>query len=281
MIIVEGVDNSGKSTLVNYLASVLDCPVQGSEGPPQYEGEMNDRLARYSHLPANTIFDRHPIISQTIYGTMRSHHDAFQPEWLEWLYGEIKPTIIYCDPLERGLEGHRRNTVDTDEHLKQIETGYSLLLSHYRRWALQHAHIFYRIGDDKNRILNFLDPSTDPFADIIDFHQKFELLYNGPPRELPRELSEFREKFMLEELTEYIASDKLHDKLDALVDLVYVALGTAHLHGFWFNIAWRRVHEANMKKVRAQVSSDSKRGSTYDVVKPAGWTPPDLSDLVA
>ena len=116
--------------------------------------------------------------------------------------------------------------------------------------------------------------------DIKEFHEKFGLAYNGRPRDLSKELSDFRVHFMLEELDEYRDSNHLVDKLDALVDLVYVALGTAYLHGFDFDEAWRRVHEANMKKVRAEVATDSKRGSTFDVVKPDGWAPPDLSDLV-
>jgi len=69
------------------------------------------------------------------------------------------------------------------------------------------------------------------------------------------------------------------DQLDALVDLAYVVLGTAFMHGFDFNEAWRRVHAANMQKVRATSPDVSKRNSSLDVVKPEGWTPPDLSDL--
>ena len=123
----------------------------------------------------------------------------------------------------------------------------------------------------------------DLCQDIKDFHTKFELTYDGPPRPLPYELVSFRAIFMHEELQEYgLAVDNvdLEKQLDALVDLVYVALGTAYLHGFDFNEAWRRVHAANLKKVRAETPDDSKRGSVFDVVKPEGWEPPDLSDLV-
>lgn len=139
----------------------------------------------------------------------------------------------------------------------------------------------------------------DPVRDIVDFHEKFGLAYDGKPRGLDREMSIFRRDFMKEELREYednavglqfeLGLEKLnHDKvnkhleemLDAFVDLVYVALGTSYLHGFDFKEAWRRVHKANMAKVRAERASDSKRGSAYDVVKPEGWTAPDHSDLV-
>lgn len=135
---------------------------------------------------------------------------------------------------------------------------------------------------------------TDPFVDVVAFHRKFGLEYKGPPRELPADLQTFRTKFMDEELDEYKAgvillrhaitederTEAAEQMLDSLVDLVYVALGTAHMHGFDFNSAWRKVQEANMAKVRCERAEDSKRGSTFDVIKPAGWVAPDHKDLV-
>jgi predicted HAD superfamily Cof-like phosphohydrolase len=124
---------------------------------------------------------------------------------------------------------------------------------------------------------------ANPYQDIIAFHVKFDIAYTGEPRFLPPDLQEFRLKFLSEELTEYeeaLADGELADALDALVDLVYVALGTAHLHGFDFNEAWRRVHAANMGKIRAPSADASKRGSVFDVIKPEGWVPPDHTDLV-
>lgn len=140
------------------------------------------------------------------------------------------------------------------------------------------------------------------FKDIKDFHEKYGLQYNDKPRLLGDEMSEFRIKFMHEELAEYIdavskanamlstqsilpdAKDSFNGEmakaLDALVDLAYVALGTAYLHGFDFQAAWDRVHAANMQKVRAEKAGDSKRGTSFDVIKPPGWVAPDHTDLV-
>ena len=121
------------------------------------------------------------------------------------------------------------------------------------------------------------------FQAITEFHEKYGLTGPEQPSVLENDLANFRIEFMSEEWEEYCdahAIDDLEGMLDALVDLVYVALGTAYLHGFDFNEAFKRVHEANMKKVRAERQDESKRGSSYDVVKPDGWTPPDLSDLV-
>lgn len=118
---------------------------------------------------------------------------------------------------------------------------------------------------------------------VEEFHRKYELEYKGPPRNLPEELSMFRRRFIQEELDEYhvsILNQDLPGQLDALVDLLYVVLGTAHLHGFPIREAFAAVHAANMKKVRALRSTDSKRGSTYDVVKPEGWTAPDMQQVL-
>jgi predicted HAD superfamily Cof-like phosphohydrolase len=67
---------------------------------------------------------------------------------------------------------------------------------------------------------------------------------------------------------------------DGIIDLVYVSLGLAYFCKLPFNEGWQRVHWANMKKVRAERPEDSKRGSTYDIIKPEGWEAPKLSDLL-
>lgn len=154
-----------------------------------------------------------------------------------------------------------------------------------------------------------LDEVPDFMGDIVAFHQKFGQEYLGKPRSLRSEgegddtIFDFRSKFMQEEKTEYDdEQEKLDEKvakgdeqgiakhlelqLDALVDLTYVVLGTAYLQfgAKIFNEAWRRVQEANMKKVRADRAEDgaidSGRKPTFDIVKPRGWVAPSHLDLV-
>ena len=119
--------------------------------------------------------------------------------------------------------------------------------------------------------------------DIQAFHEKFGLSQSGEPRMLDLEQSMFRVTCLKEEVAEFeeaMQRGDLVESFDALIDLVYFALGTAHLMNLPFEEGWKRVHEANMAKVRAELASDSKRGSAYDVVKPAGWKAPTLDDLV-
>jgi predicted HAD superfamily Cof-like phosphohydrolase len=118
------------------------------------------------------------------------------------------------------------------------------------------------------------------FSDVLAFHKKFgQLPEDRPPRLLSTELEDFRTKFMQEELNEYIGASlegNLVGVTDALLDLVYVALGTAVLMGIPWQACWRHVQAANMRKVRAASAADSKRGWAHDVVKPLGWTGPEV-----
>lgn len=143
------------------------------------------------------------------------------------------------------------------------------------------------------------------FRDVVRFHDKFQLSpTENPTHELPNDMVRFRAKFLLEELCEYMRAVGLHlahdpeegriyvannsmefdaeNAFDGLIDLVYVALGTAFLHRFPFNDGWNRVQEANMAKVRASGADDSRstRKHSADIVKPTGWLPPVLSDLL-
>ena len=124
---------------------------------------------------------------------------------------------------------------------------------------------------------------NDLFNMVAEFHQKFELAPTEKPSFPVDEIWQLKNRHMQEELDEIRASainGDLEEYFDGLIDLVYVALGAAYLSGLPFDEGFRRVHEANMKKVRALSAMDSKRGSTYDIVKPPGWTAPKLSDLV-
>lgn len=127
------------------------------------------------------------------------------------------------------------------------------------------------------------------YQDVGLFQQKFNLYHFDfqrpqPIRMLSHEEFEFRLKFLHEELKEFEVGFIQKDIVqiaDALIDLVYVAMGTAHLSRLPWEGLWREVQRANMMKERAKYASDSKRNSTLDVVKPKGWTPPDIHHVLS
>lgn len=67
-----------------------------------------------------------------------------------------------------------------------------------------------------------------------------------------------------------------------LLDVHRLCVQHAHRLGLDFTEAWNRVHRANMQKERVDANTleGSKRKNTLDVVKPKGWIPPQLWDLV-
>jgi predicted HAD superfamily Cof-like phosphohydrolase len=129
----------------------------------------------------------------------------------------------------------------------------------------------------------------DLYDDVRAFHQKFGFDLPRVPTRLKGKKRQVKFDHVIEELHEYWRAayasrnprKRRAHELDAIVDLIYVALGIAVLSGYDnFNEAWKRVHTANMSKVRATRKSQSKRGTTFDVVKPPNFKAPELEDLV-
>lgn len=156
-IILEGVDNSGKSTLASALANSLLCSIQSSEGPPKYKGEINERIARYVKF-GSTIFDRHPIVSNPIYDVALGREPEPIHSGLIQQFTDIKPIFVYCDPNGRGLTGYQHNWLtETPDHVQGIRNNYDTLLTLYRKWALVNAHFIYRIGDDMRIVVRSIE----------------------------------------------------------------------------------------------------------------------------
>lgn len=117
---------------------------------------------------------------------------------------------------------------------------------------------------------------------VAEFHSKFGLPTGDTDHLMGNpEAQEFRLKFLQEELDELKVALEEGNKtkaFDALLDLVYVAYGTALFAGIdpmqWFH-GMTTVHRCNMAKVKVESADESKRGSAFDVRKPAGWVGPE------
>lgn len=125
-------------------------------------------------------------------------------------------------------------------------------------------------------------------SNVYEFHQRFDLPL-GTHDQLDEAAQEYRLKFLHEELQELEEALNEGDRVkafDALLDLCYVAYGTALYMGIdpaQWHAGMHAVHTANMAKVRATAAEQSKRGTTLDVIKPAGWTSPEgrLKEILA
>lgn len=138
-----------------------------------------------------------------------------------------------------------------------------------------------------NVIATFLEKYVDTKASLSNnmitqvktMHEKFQITSDNV-KVFSEEEKRFRICAMQEELDEYKEAEAREDQLDALIDLVVFALGTAERQGLLevFEEGFNRVMTANMQK---ELGQNQKRGSfQLDLVKPKGWVAPEHTDLV-
>jgi hypothetical protein len=160
LIVVEGPDNSGKSTLAERIANRFGIPIYESEGPPTPTETIDQRIARYAARDAKErlpcVYARHPVVSQPIYSYIKGNRgDLVDPRLINDFYAN-NPILIYCDPLERGLGGHKVKEHDSPEFIADLNSKHLSVREAYRRWAAVHAKIVWRIGDDEEQLMQLV-----------------------------------------------------------------------------------------------------------------------------
>ena len=78
-----------------------------------------------------------------------------------------------------------------------------------------------------------------------------------------------------EEFKELQDADNDVDTLDALIDILVVTIGAIHSMGANAEGAWKEVMATNIAKIDQETGKVRKR-EDGKVLKPIGWTPPDL-----
>lgn len=93
----------------------------------------------------------------------------------------------------------------------------------------------------------------------------------------------FRADFINEELQELyqaIEEEQSDEIVDALIDIIVVALGTLDAFDIDIKTAWKRVHDANMQKTIGIKKSRPNPLGLPDLIKPADWEAPQHIDNV-
>lgn len=165
----------------------------------------------------------------------------------------------------------------------------------YKGPRFQPVELRYCFTDLESKLLDQISNASH-FSDVLEFNEKFDLMINNQPAHLTKRKLKERVEFIMEELIELSKScgleiwadpsgvlvrptnekQDLAEQADALVDIVYVALGTAVMMGLPWKQLWDDVHRANMAKVRGV----GKRGHLVDCIKPPGWVGPKTLDIL-
>lgn len=118
--------------------------------------------------------------------------------------------------------------------------------------------------------------------DVAGFHQACDLPVLAKPQFVP-ERAALRAALLAEECQETVEALERGDMekiADGLADVIYVAIGTALEFGIPLERVWAEVHRSNMAKVDPVTGKVVKRVDGK-VLKPEGWTPPDVARAIA
>ena len=119
---------------------------------------------------------------------------------------------------------------------------------------------------------------TNPFRDQEKFMKACDQSVGTfDPGQYAMYLKLIEEEFI--ELQEARAMGNDVEELDALIDILVVTIGAIHSAGFDAEGAWKEVMMTNFAKINKETGKVEKR-EDGKVLKPDGWTPPDLEPFV-
>ncbi|WP_328447351.1 MazG nucleotide pyrophosphohydrolase domain-containing protein [Streptomyces sp. NBC_00386] len=124
-------------------------------------------------------------------------------------------------------------------------------------------------------------PSPSPASLVREFHLAFGLDVRGAPTEVSPRLAAHRGELLAEEVAE-VAEVSVGGPLDRLAhelaDVVYVAYGTALVHGIDLDAVIAEIHRANMTKLGPD--GDVARRADGKVLKGEHYRAPDVSEVL-
>ena len=81
-----------------------------------------------------------------------------------------------------------------------------------------------------------------------------------------------------EEYDEFCGAQTQVESLDACMDMIWVILGYCYMQGYDVEGAWKEVARSNLAKINPETGKVIKN-ENGKVMKPDGWTPPQLEQF--
>jgi hypothetical protein len=172
-IIVEGPDGSGKGNLIRDLTNHLGLPVhprfvQSTGGPPEdlWDRMMDDiATPAFSDMHHTWIYDRHPLISEPIYGPIvrgKAIGSFAYPSWVDRMRARVaeRCLVVFCIPPYVEVLNNVVNPRDNIEHMDGVAANvhaiYTEYAKRYKEWPgpyLRHDYVMNPPGSHNRGVL--------------------------------------------------------------------------------------------------------------------------------
>jgi predicted HAD superfamily Cof-like phosphohydrolase len=114
---------------------------------------------------------------------------------------------------------------------------------------------------------------TNPFRDQEKFMRACDQTIGNNTQQYLMYVGLIEEEY--KEFQQALLDNDRVEQLDALIDILVVTVGAIHSGGFDAEGAWKEVMSTNFAKIDKETGLVRKR-EDGKVLKPTGWTPPNL-----
>jgi hypothetical protein len=165
MIVVEGPDGGGKTTLIRYLTVAFRIPVAPRVVSKEAEAliDLKVWVEQDNEMCPELIYDRHRLISEPIYGPILRHRTEPGFDDPDWLGAQLQDFYdrhmfhIFCIPPKEVIWGN----IKDDESNKVVKDKWARIYDLYVARAgldrlLTYTHIYDYTQDDGPHSLNAL-----------------------------------------------------------------------------------------------------------------------------
>lgn len=172
MIIVEGPDGSGKTTLIKELERGLRLRVQPRVVKEDTTTDIDLREWVEQDLFLNAtdvrprLYDRHRLISETIYGPIFRNLPEPGFSELQWMseqlfrFYALKPTVIYCiPPMQTVID----NLKDDPKNVAVVDKTAAIYSSYLTRGTLDALH-----NNARTLVWDYTESNKDDMDRLID-----------------------------------------------------------------------------------------------------------------
>ena len=156
-IVIIGMDNTGKTTLVNDMKNILNIESIKSPGPNFTKEEMYEKIITDLSKEKVVILERFAIIEEMIYGEIIRHNSKFNFEDLMQIKEKYNPIFIYCRPKKENVFnfGDREQMEGVIEQSKKLLEAFDNL---YNRMIQNEFDIFrydYNVSTPEEMVLKY------------------------------------------------------------------------------------------------------------------------------